>query len=138
MGWGTGASLIKGWASIPESYKTYVPVLTLDRILADRLRGNRALILADIEGAEWMMLQGAAATFRNEPRPIWMIEISTIEHQPEGTPLNPHFQSTFELFFAAGYRAWGADAKGWEWLSSDVDAVMQGKRRPSTHNYVFR
>jgi len=137
-GGGTGASLVKGWASIPESYVTYVPVLTLDGVLSDTLLGKRALILVDIEGAEWMMLQGAAATFRNEPRPIWMIEISSIEHQPQGTPLNPHFGAIFEMFFAAGYRAWAADATAQEWLRSDVEAVLHGMKIPSTHNFIFR
>jgi len=52
-----------------------------------------------------MMLQGANQTLMNEPRPIWMMEISLTEHQPAGTVMNPHFAKTFELFFLQGYRA---------------------------------
>lgn len=47
---GTGASLVKGWAGISESYVTQVPVLRLDRVLGDSLQEQRALILVDIEG----------------------------------------------------------------------------------------
>jgi len=137
-GGGTGASLIKGWASIPENYVTQVPVLTLDRVLGDSLRSKRALILVDIEGAEWMMLQGAAATLKNDPRPVWMIEISATDHQPQGTPLNPHFAATFNQFFASGYRAWTVDAAAQEWLREDVEAVIRGRKVPSTHNFLFR
>lgn len=137
-GGGTGASLVKGWASIPDSYMTYVPVLTLDRIISNSLHGKRALILVDIEGAEWMMLKGAAITLKNDPRPIWMVEIATTEHQPKGTPFNPHFGSTFEMFFSADYKACSADAAADQWLISDVEAVMQGRKMPSTHNYIFR
>ena len=64
-GGGTGASLIKGWASIHESYVTQVPVLSLDRVLGDAIKGKKALILVDIEGAEFMMLQGAAQALQN-------------------------------------------------------------------------
>jgi len=137
-GGGTGASLIKGWAGISESYVTQVPVLTLDRLLGNALRGKKALILIDIEGAEWVMLQGAASTLKGEPRPIWMIEISSTEHQPQGVPLNPHFAETFDLFFAAGYRACTADAIAQEWCSEDAEAVMSYRKIPSTHNFLFQ
>ena len=113
-------------------------MLTLDGVLSASLRDKRALVLVDIEGAERMMLRGAAATLQNQPRPIWMVEISTTEHQPRGTPLNPHFQATFEIFFSAGYRAYAADETAREWLRGDVEAVMQGKQIPSTHNFIFR
>lgn len=137
-GGGTGASLIKGWASIPESYVTQVPVLRLDRVLGDTIQGKRALILMDIEGAEFMMLQGAAQALQNEPRPIWIMEISTTEHQPVGTSMNPNFLSTFELFFGSGYRAFTADASIQEIEKVDVDDVVANKKRLNTHNFVFR
>jgi hypothetical protein len=79
--------------------------LRLDRVLGDTLRGNKALILVDIEGAEFMMLQGANQTLINEPRPIWLMEIASTEHQPAGVATNPYFAKTFELFFAQGYRS---------------------------------
>ena len=137
-GGGTGASLIKGWAAIHESYVTHVPVLSLDRVLGNAIKGKKALILADIEGAEFMMLQGAAQALQNEPRPIWMMEISTTEHQPEGTAMNPNFEKTFEVFFDCGYRAFTADAEAKKIEKSDVKDVVANRKRLTTHNFVFR
>lgn len=129
---------MKGWASIPESYVTQVPVLSLDRILGDNLHGKRALILVDIEGAEYMMLQGAANTLRNTPRPIWMMEISTTEHQPIGTMMNPYFVQTFERFFAAGYRAFTADPALKEIDAGSLERVLTGDLELETHNFIVR
>lgn len=137
MGGGTGASLVKGWAANPESYVTQVPILSLDRVLGDTLRGKKALILVDIEGAEFMMLRGAKQTLMNEPRPIWLMEISSIEHQPVGTVMNPNFAKTFELFFAQGYRAFTADEAEIEITPITVRQVMTGAQKLGTHNFVF-
>ena len=137
-GGGTGASLIKGWASIPEGYVTQVPVLSLDRVLGDATKGKRALILVDIEGAELMMLQGATETLQNEPRPIWIMEISTTEHQPIGTSMNPSFAKTFEAFFDHGYRSFTADMEKQEIEKEDVDDVLAHEKRLGTHNFIFQ
>ena len=138
--WGgsTGASLIKGWASIPDHYVTQVPVLSLDRILGNALQGKRALILADIEGAELMMLQGALGTLSHEPRPIWMIEITTAEHQPVGTNINPNFSATFAMFFNHGYRAFTADDRQVEVTQEIVKEIAAGKGKLMTHSFLFR
>lgn len=137
-GGGTGASLVKGWAAISENYVTQVPVLSLDRVLGSTLEGSRALILVDIEGAELMMLEGASCALANEPRPIWMVEISTDEHQPAGVPMNPNFANTFEIFFSRGYRAFTADESDEEMTRDSVMEVVAGQRRIETHNFVFR
>lgn len=136
-GGGTGASLVKGWAKIPESYVTNVPVLTLDRILGANLSGKKALILVDIEGAEYMMLQGAKQILTNIPRPIWFIEISSTEHQPKGILINPFFERTFELFFANGYRAYTANELAIEVTPEMVRKVFNGELKLSDHNFVF-
>lgn len=137
-GGGTGASLVKGWASIPESYVTLVPVMTLDRLLGSNLPGLRALIVVDIEGAEWMMLQGAMTILENRPRPTWMVEISAAAHQPGGSGFNPRFQATFDMFFDRGYRAYAADASGREVTKANVEQILAGQLRLSGHNFVFR
>ena len=116
---------------------TQVPILSLDRVLGDTLLGKRALILVDIEGAEWMMLQGAKQTLINEPRPIWLMEISSSEHQPAGVAMNPHFAETFDLFFEQGYQAFTADATGLEITPTMVQEVVTGDRRLETHNFLF-
>ncbi len=137
-GGGTGASMVKGWASIPESYVTQVPVLSLDGVLGNTLQNKRALILVDIEGSELMMLEGAAQALLNEPRPIWMMEISTTEHQPAGTAINPKFAATFAAFFDHGYRAFTADEAQQELTKEDVVEVVASGRQLNTHNFIFR
>ena len=137
-GGGTGASLIRGWASIHESFVTCVPVLSLDRVLGNAIKGKKALILVDIEGAEFMMLQGAAQALQNEPRPIWMMEVSTTEHQPEGISMNPNFENTFEMFFDYGYSGYTAAAETEKIEITDVKDVMANRKRFTTHNFVFR
>lgn len=137
-GGGTGASLIKGWASIPESYVTQVPVLSLDRILGNLLQGKQALILVDIEGAELMMLQGALETLVCDPRPVWIVEISTAEHQPSGITINPNLIETFEMFFSRGYRAFTVDDQLSEVTFEMVNEISNDKRNFTTHNFLFR
>ncbi len=136
-GGGTGASLVKGWASNPDSYVTQVPILSLDRVLGDSLRGKRALILVDIEGAEFMMLQGAKQTLMNEARSVWLIEISSSEHQPAGISMNPRFAETFSVFFGLGYRAFTADTAAIEITPEIVKKVVTGSEKLATHNFLF-
>lgn len=137
-GGGTGASLVKGWASIPESYVTQVPVLTLDRVVGNELEGRRVLILVDIEGAELMMLKGATHTLASTPRPVWMMEISTTEHQPDGISMNPNFAQTFHMFLDHGYRAFTADNSMQEITSEIVAEVVAGRHSLDTHNFIFK
>lgn len=104
-GGGTGASLVKGWAGVSKSYVTQVPVLTLDQILGRVLDRKRALILVDVEGAEYSMLKGALKTIQHDPRPIWIVEIASTTNQPDGISMNPNLVDTFQLFFNKGYKA---------------------------------
>ena len=136
-GGGTGASLVKGWANIPESYVTQVPVLTLDRILGATLQGKRALILVDVEGAEYAMLQGATQTLQNNPCPIWMMEIGSTMHQPSGVSVNPDLVATFEIFFSCGYTAFTADEVSASVNIEKVRAVADEEGVFRTHNFCF-
>lgn len=137
-GGGTGASLVKGWANIPEHYVRLVPCSTLDNLVAARLAGKRSLILVDIEGAERRMLEGAKQTLTSQPAPIWMVEISSTEHQPQGRSLNPDLLSTFEVFWSAGYVSVTADAAR-RWVDrQEVLRIASGEPNTlSTHNFVF-
>lgn len=137
-GGGTGASLIKGWAGTPNSYVTQVPVLTLDRILGNTLENKKTLILVDIEGAEFAMLQGAMHTLRSTPKPIWLIKIGSTAHQPEGIRVNPNLVATFELFFDNGYTAVTADKQQKQILMDDVISVAEGRSDFTVHNFIFR
>lgn len=87
-----------GWASLPATYVTQVPLLPLDRIVGDELQGRRPLVLIDVEGAGDTVIAEAQGLLRHTPRPLWLVEIATREHQPADCPFNPHFVSTFERF----------------------------------------
>jgi hypothetical protein len=128
---------VKGWAGIPESYVTHVPVLTLDRLLQGRLSGQRALILVDVEGAEHSMLQGSSRVLQQHPRPTWMVEISITEHQPAGTKVNPHLLSTFDVFFVAGYQATSASRNPKRIVREDVEAATNGRGTIHGGNFLF-
>jgi len=137
--WGsrTGASIINGFASIPESYESLVPTLSLDRVLGDALKNMKALIVVDIEGAELNMLMGAMQTLNNNPKPIWIMEILTTEHQPLGLKFNPNFKKTFQVFFDHGYDAYTADNKQHEISILDIDQIELNERKLETHNFLF-
>jgi FkbM family methyltransferase len=136
-GGGTGASLIKGWANIPEYHVTQVPILSLDRVVGTQILDKKTLIVVDIEGAEYMLLQGAGSIIKNKVKPIWMIEITTTEHQPN-LAMNKYFRKTFELFFENGYEAFTADDARLQISRTDLDLIESGALKLSTHNFIFR
>lgn len=135
----TGASLVKGWAGTPENHVALVPASTLDIVLGDRLHGQKVFVLMDVEGAELGVLQGAAAIMRLVPKPIWMIEVASAEHQPKGVTVNPNFARTFELMREAGYTAFTADHAMREVTEAAVEAVQAGDvLRFATQNFLFK
>jgi len=137
-GGGTGASLVKGWAGIPESFVTLVPSSTFDNIVGSRFHGRRCFVLVDIEGAEQWMLEGATAFLEMEPKPIWMVEITISEHQPKGVRTNPTLRSTFETFWKNGYEARTADTQCRVIHSEEIDKIVRtGVDTLQTHNFLF-
>lgn len=137
-GGGTAASLVAGWAGIPEAYRQTVPVSTLDLQLAGRFVGERLFLVVDIEGAELAMLDGAAATLRREPKPLWMVEISIDEHQPQGARLNPNLAETFDRFERAGYGAWQIGATVERLPYARIRRIASsGVNNLDTHNFLF-
>lgn len=135
----TGASLIRGWAGIPDSYMTLVPSSTMDVILGSRLRGKKVLIVVDIEGAEKAMLDGAAEILANDPKPVWLIEITVREHQPEGVIVNPYLVDTFKHMFDVGYKAYSIGRELSLITIEDVEAARDGDVSVlDTHNFLFR
>jgi FkbM family methyltransferase len=134
----TGASMIKGWAGIPENYVTFVPSSTLDIVLKNRLTGKKLLILVDIEGSEYLMLQGAIEILNKTPKPIWIIEITTTDNQPESVEINPNFKKTFDVFFQNGYQAFTADDNMRLVTTNDIDMVLAGKSKLGVHNFIFK
>ena len=137
-GGGTGASLIKGWAGFHPGKPTLVPVSSLDAVLNDKLAGSKVLVLIDIEGFEYDLLKGAKKLLAMEPRPLWMVEIVSTEHQPSGRAKNPNFLPTFELFWQHGYEAYGIGKEikliTEETVRAHGDAIKKGL---CSANFIF-
>lgn len=134
----TGASLVKGWAGISENYKTLVPCSTMDILLNNRLDGKKALVLVDIEGAEKWMLEGAQLMLDNVPSPIWVMEITSKELQPNGGTMNPNFKSTFELFFKHGYEAFDIEENMRPMTKILINQIFNGEIDFNSNNFMFR
>lgn len=110
----------------------------LGYVLGDRFKGKRCFVLADIEGAEKLMLEGAVSFLYAEPKPIWMIEISIFGHQPKGVNINPDLMSTFQMFYKRGYEAWTADKQCRCIHPDEVESVVKsGKDTLLTHDFLF-
>jgi len=136
-GGNTGASVVKGWAGTPESYVTLVPSSTMDIVLGTRLQGKRTLILVDVEGAEKWVLEGATIMLVNDPKPIWVVEITTKKHQPHGVEIYSNFKSTFQLFFQYGYQAFNVDELMRPVIMEHVNLALSDNQRFATHNFLF-
>ena len=135
----TGASVVKGWAGTSETYSTFVPSMTLDTVLGDRLLGQRVLVILDVEGAEHMVLSGATKLLENDPKPTWLIEISATENQPQGVEVNPHLVETFGLMFSKGYEGFTATESRCSVSTDDVKIASEsGIPVCGTHNFIFR
>lgn len=139
-GGGTGASLIEGWAQSSSDEKILVPTTTLDNILGHRFHNNeRVLLIVDIEGAEKMMLDGASKILNHSPQPLWVIEITSHEHQPKGVSVNPFFLATFELFWEAGYEAYSIEENLRKITRQEIEDTASSRiAKTGSHNYLFR
>lgn len=135
---GTGASLIKGWASTPESHFTLTPCHTINNVLGNRLEGKSILMIVDVEGAENMMLEGGSILLGMSPKPIWLIEICVKEHQPGGIGMNPYLIETFDKFWANGYKCITADDDLREIRKEQVFSIVEtGANTLGTYNFLF-
>jgi hypothetical protein len=134
----TTGSLVEGWAGAAMDDVSIVPVSTMDILLESRFPGQQCLVLADVEGAEKTMLDGAEKFLKREPKPIWMVEISSkIVGKSGDHIINPHLISTFQIFWNHGYEAWTADEKVRLVTAAEVEAVVKTGQDLSTHNFLF-
>jgi FkbM family methyltransferase len=137
-GGGTGASLLKGYSSIPDHYFRTVPISTLDHLLLEKLSGKTPLFLIDVEGMEKFVLEGAIQLIQNEPKPIWIVEIATTEHQPQGIRVNPYLLQTFEFFWRYSYECYTVDKKLRKVTKEDVVRICETEIDDfSVHNFMF-
>jgi FkbM family methyltransferase len=136
FGGGTGASLVRGWGGTPEHYRSLVPTTTLDVAIGDRLNGQQALIIIDVEGAEKLVLEGAPCLLRNDPKPLLMVEI--IISQEKGTGRNSNLLATFELLWDAGYESFTANDKRRPISRDEIEAIQTGGNDTlGTYNFLF-
>ena len=133
---GTGASVIPGWAHQHTGYHSVISLTTLDILLESRFPGKKLLIKIDVEGAEYLVLKGAATTLARRPQPLWMMEICLEEYHPQG--LNPDYLATFEKFWEHGYEARTADARQRLVEPEEVRAWFKARHAGSgVINYLF-
>lgn len=139
-GSGTGASLIKGWAGFSSEQPLCIRTARLDDIIGDRLREKKALILIDVEGAEYALMKGAERLLTTVPKPIWMVEITTQEQQPDGVTINPNFLATFTLFREHGYEPYAIIKGGTRLLThQEIHAMINaGFKQTCSHNFIFK
>jgi FkbM family methyltransferase len=139
FGGDTGASVVKGWAGIPERYVSLAPYSTMDLVLGDRLAHKAILVIIDVEGAEKWVLEGSSKLLASRPRPSWLIEIAVAEHQPSGVQINPRLIDTFRHMFDAGYSAFTADSQLRPVTMQEVERAASGDINAlPTHNFLFR
>lgn len=133
---GTGASIIPGWAHQYTGYHFDIELTTLDAVLDNRYPGKRLLIKVDVEGAEYPVLNGAAAVLDRRPQPFWMMEICLEEYHPQG--MNPDYLATFEKFWEHGYEVRTADSRQRLVMPEEVRAwVKTGHAGSGVINYLF-
>jgi hypothetical protein len=106
----------------------------MDIVLGDRLKGKKVLVIVDVEGAEKWMLEGAKKMLTSEPKPIWLVEINSAEHQPENIAINPDFKSTFQIFFDNNYQAFEANRDMIPVTNERIELVINGTKEMNAHN----
>ena len=126
----TGASLIPGWSNFESSYNQRLSVFKLDSLINYDNLEKEKLILIDIEGAEFSMLNGAIKLLKSEPSPIIIIEITYYGFVGKHKKLiNKNYYKTFELFFNLGY-------KGYE-INKSLIPIKTNKFQKLKHNNAF-
>jgi FkbM family methyltransferase len=135
FGGGQGASLLEHWGRIRSPYSRLVPANTLDNLLAGRAQGERLLIKLDVEGAEYRVLEGAAATLARSPAPVWIVEHGLHENFEDR---NPWYMPLFEKFWAAGYEALAIEENARRIDRAEVEAWCAGLQAPKGMYYEFR
>lgn len=135
-GGGTAASLLKGWAGA-KNISQLIPVHTLDSLFSQRLVGQKALILMDIEGFELHALKGAKHLLEMSPSPTWAVEVCINEHQPKGRKLNSDLQNTFHLFKKNGYKSELFTEPNKKFSMSDVARWARGQSLPNSRTFLF-
>ena len=135
FGSGVMASIIPGWDGKNKFDAKLVPCNTLDNVLKGRFLDRKILFIIDIEGAEKSMLDGASSYLAMDPKPIWLIEITTFQYQPTGISTNPSISATFQLFWSLGYESFALTDKGFEKIEKEQLTTIANSGKPGFPKY---
>ena len=107
-------------------------------MIGNRYSNERLLIIIDIEGSELKALNGASNLLERSIKPIWMVEISSNDHQPESNTINPNLYETFKVFFDNGYSAKTVEKFPRPVLLDEISSICSsGVSTLSSHNFIF-
>lgn len=133
----TGASMVKGWAGIPENYFSYVPMATLDSLFYSRLADvNNPVIVIDVEGCEFNVLKGSIKII-SKLNCLFVVEICSTDHQPRGVSYNPFLLDTFAIFEEYEYRVFGLGSDLHEYSYFEIEEYSKLKVTMPHYTFVF-
>jgi FkbM family methyltransferase len=135
-GGGEGASLVKNWGGMKNTYSCLVSTNSLDNLISHRFDKDQLLIKIDVEGHEFEVLSGSQKLLSQFPAPVWFIEHGFKENL--SGEINPHFMDIFELFWRHGYDCFTADSERRPVVKDDVLRWLEiGERDFGYVNYLF-
>ena len=136
-GEGTSASIVPGWAKNPSTLKHVVPIKKLDNILVNEKITSKSVILIDVEGFEFEVLQGAQKILESNDKPVIMLESGLTDHRSEGG-LNLKFLEIIKLISKNGYKIFSVEDINFEITEELVKKnIEQNKNQLGTHNFLL-
>jgi len=132
-GFGTGTSVIKGWAGGASRRRIKVPSDHLDSII--KASSIPTIFLIDVEGFELAVLEGANLHLKLHSE--FLVEIAISEHQPEGISINPNYEKVFKFMGDNGYKVFGWTPEYTELGSIERELLIQGELENKSQIYHF-
>ena len=132
-GFGTGTSVVKGWAGGASQRRIRVRSELLDSIV--EVSSIPTIFLIDVEGFELAVLEGAILHLKQ--RSEFIVEIAIHEHQPKGTSINPNFEKVFKFMSDNGYNVFGWIPEYTKLGSKQRKLLMQGRLENISQMYHF-
>jgi FkbM family methyltransferase len=132
-GFGTGISVIKGWAGGASRRRITVTSDQLDSIV--EVSAIPTIFLIDVEGFELAVLEGANLHLKQISE--FLVEIAISEHQPKGISINPNFEKIFKFMSDNGYKVFGWTPEYTELGSIERELLIQGELENKSQMYHF-
>jgi FkbM family methyltransferase len=129
-GGNSGASLIKGWASLPFEARE-VKSTRFDTL--HPVRGDDAIVYIDVEGSELAVLQGMTGFLSAQKSCVMLIEITSDQHHPNFN--NEIRRQTFSLLGSLGFQVRYLEFDGHWRQYLDWDEPVPGVTFLFTKNY---